>query len=194
MGSDAGTGMANRERTDAKRMETLCAPQEGILLSLTALDPMTCPENRDRRKKGFAVDGKIGDIVSPVGGTVISLHTDGNAVSIQSDKGVELLVRVGGRMPDVKDSVHVYAERGSHVAVGQRLFHADLDRIRRAGGRTACVVLLQGQEENGAVEEKREPGGTVRAGFSPVMTVWVDDKSVQGGQEANVMPKSGQIL
>ena len=157
--------MEKTEIGQKKRTETLCAPQEGVLVPLPAVPPV--PRTRDvRHETGFAVKGVNGDIVSPVGGTITSVSPDGT-VGIRSDNGVELRLSVGSG----REHLHLYAETGSHVAVGQRLLHADLDGIRRAGGRTECVVLLPDGTPHGTVETRRAPGGSVRAGSSPVLSV-----------------------
>ncbi len=67
--------------------------------------------------------------------------------------------------------LHVYAKQGDAVRVGERLFYADLDRVRRLGGETECVVTVGNPDRVLSIRETREPGGTVRAGTSPVLSL-----------------------
>lgn len=153
--------------------ETLCAPCTGTLVPLSSL-----PDPVFREKvlgDGFAVepgqDGD-GDIVSPVNGTVVYVQSTAHAVSIRSEEGLEILVHVGIDTVSMNgEGFRMYVKAGETVSRGERLLHADFEKIRRRGYGTACVVLISDMEKTERLEQ-RFPGGTaVRAGKTPVLSV-----------------------
>ncbi|MCQ2433468.1 MAG: PTS glucose transporter subunit IIA [Clostridia bacterium] len=152
---------------------TLCAPCSGRLCGLETLSD---PVFREKLLgDGLAVepdDPEDGDIVAPADGTILHVQNTAHALSMQTDGGYELLIHMGIDTVSMNgDGFHVYAKPGMRVHTGERLLHADLNRIRRRGCGTACIVLVTDGAE-GRVFTPRIPDGTpVRAGKTPVMTV-----------------------
>ena len=152
--------------------EMLSSPCTGTLVPLASLSD---PVFREKvLGDGFAVEPEEhgdGEIVSPVNGTVLHVQSTSHAVSIRSEGGLEILVHVGIDTVSMDgEGFRVYVKAGDTVRRGERLLHADFEKIRRRGFGTACVVLISDMEKTEQIE-LRFPGGTsVRAGKTPVLS------------------------
>lgn len=93
---------------------------------------------------GFAVaDSPGGDVVAPVGGTVIMSAKTGHAVGIKTDNGLQFLVHLGidtvelGGKPFV-----VNVAKGDEVSAGDKIATMDVNAILEAGKDTTTVVIV----------------------------------------------------
>ncbi|MBO5649400.1 MAG: PTS glucose transporter subunit IIA [Clostridia bacterium] len=137
---------------------TLCAPGSGQVISG---DSGGCTI-------AFA-DERNGDVVSPVSGVVTRVGQGDNSIALRADMGIAVSLAIGSgrRGGRSQEGCHYYVREGELVHTGQRLLHAELDRIRRLGGDTVCTMAVSG----GRCGEMRRAGDAVRAGVTPVVHI-----------------------
>ncbi|MBE6657034.1 MAG: PTS glucose transporter subunit IIA [Ruminococcaceae bacterium] len=148
--------------------ETLCAPGSGTVRRLGGAS--------------YAIDffdEENGDVVSPVGGVVTHIGRGGNRISICSNGGTEVSVGIGEAHPgrqNTAEGCHFYVQEGQAVNAGERLMHAQLSRIRRLGGSSACVMTLEGTD---GVRQTIGAADVVRAGVTPLLRVVHDGENLE---------------
>ena len=140
-----------------KKEETLCAPVSGRI--------------RGHSADAYVIDiadEENGDVVAPVGGTVMRIGDGGNRISICTHGGNSVSVGIGLAHPgrrNTAEGCHFYVHEGDEVNQGQRLMHAQLSQIRRLGGGAECVMTL---EEHVGGCRPSENTDAVRAGVTPL--------------------------
>lgn len=115
---------------------------------------------------GAAVRPTVGDVVSPLSGTVVSAMP--HAYGLRATSGLEVLVHVGVDTVGL-DGLHFtpHVAQGQQVAAGEPLVSVDLDAVAAAGYPTTVILVVT----NTAGRRVEPPTtGPVEAG-QPLLTV-----------------------
>ena len=102
---------------------------------------------------GYAIEPSEGVFFSPVNGKVESIPASGHAYTLQSDKGLEILVHIG------VDTVRLGGEgfeplvrEGDRIKMGEPIAKVDLDLIRSRGFSAKTAVLVTEADSIGHIE------------------------------------------
>lgn len=98
--------------------------------------------------KGVAVKPTIGEVRSPVNGSVASLFETLHAIGIESEDGKEILIHVGIDTVKLKGqhfSAHINV--GDPVKAGDRLISFDIPAIRAAGFDLTTPVVISNSDD-----------------------------------------------
>lgn len=95
--------------------------------------------------KTIAINPSIGKIFSPISGTVSSISQTLHAISITTNKGLEILIHVG------EDSIYLNrkyfkakVKENDFVCAGDLLLEFDIDTMVQEGfSATTCLVILE---------------------------------------------------
>lgn len=144
-------GAADAERKDAASPEAATRPLVGgiSIASPLAGEVIALSEVADAAfasevlGKGVAVRPSVGEVVSPVDGTLTTLFPTLHALGITSDDGVELLIHVGLDTVQLEGrGFTAHAKQGDRVVRGQKLLSFDIDAIRAAGYSVETPVIV----------------------------------------------------
>ncbi|WP_448061247.1 beta-glucoside-specific PTS transporter subunit IIABC [Cellulomonas hominis] len=141
--------------------DALVAPAVGKIVDLARVDDPVFSSGAMGR--GFAVIPDMGEIVSPITGTVVAAMETGHAFGIRSDDGVEILVHVGIDTVKLKGAPFSNpVPKGARVRSGDHLVTADLAAITLAGFDTTTVVVVTSKSAVSTADLLSE--GAVKAG------------------------------
>ena len=149
--------------THTGEMSTICSPLMGEAVSLKEVNDPTFAE--EIMGKGMAIIPTVGQLVSPVKGTVTMVFETKHAIAVTSEDGVELLMHIG--LDTVKLGgkyfrTHVVA--GDKVEVGSPIVDFDIEGIKSEGYDIITPVLITNTDDYANI-------------------VAVDDRSVKLGDE-----------
>lgn len=93
--------------------------------------------------KGLAIEPTIGELHSPVKGTVTTVFPTGHAVGVTSDSGIEVLMHIGMDTVALNgEGFSIKVKEGEAVDKGTLLVTMDLDFIRKQGYPTITPVVI----------------------------------------------------
>ena len=119
----------------------LVSPLKGEAVEISTVNDPTFAEKMVG--DGVAIKPSDGLVCSPVDGTVGMVFDTKHAISITSDKGVEILIHVG--LDTVKlngEPFEAFVDAGDEVKCGDKLLKADLEAIKEAGYDTITPVVV----------------------------------------------------
>lgn len=145
----------------ANAVKTVASPLVGQVIPLSEVnDPVFASEAMG---KGCAVIPTEGKVYAPFDGTIVGLLDSHNAVGIESENGIEILIHVG--MDTVKlNGKHFtcHIEDGQHVKCGQLLLEFDIDAIKKEGYEVVTPIVITNSDE--FTEITTEAAGQVKNG------------------------------
>lgn len=157
LGFDESTAPATVTPPASKGAEQLFAPVSGEIKALQHLsDPIFADEVFG---KGLAIVPTLGELRSPVNGTVESLFETQHALALKSDTGAEILIHIGidtVRLGGQHFTSHVTA--GQNVEVGDLLVSFDLAALQAEGYDPSVIVVVTNSDEYDAVSPARTDG------------------------------------
>lgn len=121
--------------------EGIASPLTGRVVALT--DVPDAAFASEALGKGVAIEPTIGEVVSPVNGTVVTVFPTGHAVGLQTEGGAEILIHIG--LDTVKldgKGFNALVKADDQVTVGQKLVEFDMDVIKEAGYSTITPVVV----------------------------------------------------
>lgn len=119
---------------------TAVAPMTGKAISLKEVNDPTFGD--ELMGKGVAFVPSVGELVSPVTGTVMNVFKTKHAIVVRSDNGMELLIHVGINTVKLRGQYfesHVTA--GTRVQAGDKLLSFELDQIAKEYDITTAMVV-----------------------------------------------------
>ncbi|PAF33570.1 beta-glucoside-specific PTS transporter subunit IIABC [Paenibacillus sp. 7516] len=119
---------------------TAVAPMTGKAIQLKEVNDPTFGD--ELMGKGVAFVPSVGELVSPVTGTVMNVFKTKHAIVVRSDNGMELLIHVGINTVKLRGQYfesHVAA--GTRVQAGDKLLSFELDQIAKEYDITTAMVL-----------------------------------------------------
>ncbi|MEK4436809.1 beta-glucoside-specific PTS transporter subunit IIABC [Paenibacillus sp. FSL K6-2862] len=116
------------------------APMTGKAIPLKEVNDPTFGD--ELMGKGVAFVPSVGELVSPVTGTVMNVFKTKHAIVVRSDNGMELLIHVGINTVKLRGQYfesHVAA--GTRVQAGDKLLSFELDQIAKEYDITTAMVV-----------------------------------------------------
>lgn len=141
---DQPEGSASPNPTDTVpilKKEVLLSPLTGDVKSLTEVPDPAFAEGS--MGKGIAILPTVGQVVSPVNGTVGTVLKSGHAVILMSENGGEILIHVGINTVQLKGQHFTpRVKAGDQVKQGDLLIDFDLEKIKEAGYNPITPVII----------------------------------------------------
>lgn len=127
-------------------MSTICAPLMGEAVPLKAVNDPTFAE--EIMGKGMAIIPTVGQLVSPVKGTVTMIFDTKHAIAVTDENGVELLMHIG--LDTVKlggKYFRTHVSAGDKVEVGTPIVDFDIEGIKSEGYDVITPVLITNTDD-----------------------------------------------
>ncbi|HHW7570353.1 TPA: beta-glucoside-specific PTS transporter subunit IIABC [Mannheimia haemolytica] len=125
---------------------SLISPLAGEVHKLSTIsDPMFASEALG---KGVAILPSIGELRSPVKGTVSSVFATKHAINIVSDEGMEILIHIG--IDTVRlggEYFEVFVKENDHIEAGQLLSRFDIEKISAAGYSLMTSIIIANSDD-----------------------------------------------
>jgi PTS system beta-glucosides-specific IIC component len=116
------------------------APMTGRAILLQEVNDPTFGD--ELMGKGVAFVPTLGELVSPVTGTVMNVFKTKHAIVIRSDEGMELLIHVGINTVKLRGQYfEAHVATGTRVQAGDLLLTFELDQIARDYDITTAMVV-----------------------------------------------------
>ncbi|MEC0125504.1 beta-glucoside-specific PTS transporter subunit IIABC [Paenibacillus pabuli] len=123
------------------KKEVLLSPLTGEVKSLTEVPDPAFAEGA--MGKGIAIVPTVGQVLSPVNGTVGTVLKSGHAVILMSENGGEILIHVGINTVQLKGQHFTpRVKAGDHVKQGDLLIDFDLEKIKEAGYNPITPIII----------------------------------------------------
>ena len=127
-------------------MSTICAPLMDEAVPLKAVNDPTFAE--EIMGKGMAIIPTVGQLVSPVKGTVTMIFDTKHAIAVTDENGVELLMHIG--LDTVKlggKYFRTHVSAGDKVEVGTPIVDFDIEGIKSEGYDVITPVLITNTDD-----------------------------------------------
>ncbi|MFS0782068.1 beta-glucoside-specific PTS transporter subunit IIABC [Bacillus sp. 1P06AnD] len=123
------------------RKEGIVSPLTGTITPLNQVkDAVFASEAMGR---GIAIEPTIGEVHSPVNGTITTIFPTGHAVGITSDDGAEILIHIGIDTVQLEGKYfNAHVKTGDKVTKGQHLIDFDIEKIKGAGYLLTTPVII----------------------------------------------------
>jgi beta-glucoside PTS system EIICBA component len=123
------------------RKETVVSPLTGTIKPLVEVDDAAFAS--EAMGKGIAIEPTVGEVVSPVDGTVTVVFPTGHAIGITSNDGAEILIHVGINTVQLNGKHFTSnVKAGDIVKQGDRLVNFDMKEIQEAGYKLTTPVII----------------------------------------------------
>lgn len=131
----------SKENKDLEGIEELVSPIKGEQINLSEVEDEVFASGAIGA--GLAIIPEVGEVISPINGTVTTIFPTKHAIGIVSDKGTEILIHIGLNTVAL-DGKHydVHINSGDKVVKGQKLVSFDIDAIKSQGYSTITPVLI----------------------------------------------------
>ena len=129
------------ERESLVKKVVIVSPLTGDVKQLTEVnDPVFASETMG---KGIAIEPTIGEVLSPVNGTVATIFPTKHAIGIISEEGVEILIHVGLNTVELEGKYFTQIiKQGDKVKQGDLLVKFDIEKIKEAGYEITTPVII----------------------------------------------------
>ena len=132
--------------------EIICAPIEGEAVACTEINDLTF--QKEMLGQSVAIKPAVGKVYAPVDGRVEMIIETLHAVSMTSEKGVEILIHVGIDTVALKGQhFKGYVKEGSLVKRGDLLLEFDIEAITKAGYDVISPVIICNSDDYSQVEK-----------------------------------------
>ena len=122
-------------------LEELVSPIKGEQINLSEVDDEVFSSGAVG--SGLAIIPEVGEVVSPVNGTVSTIFPTKHAIGIVSDNGTEILIHIGLNTVALDGKYYdVHINSGDKVTKGQKLVSFDIEGIKKEGYSTVTPVLV----------------------------------------------------
>lgn len=116
------------------------APMTGKAIALKEVNDPTFGD--ELMGKGVAFVPTVGELVSPVTGTIMNVFKTKHAIVVRSDNGMELLIHIGINTVKLRGQYfEAHVATGARVQAGDRLLTFELDQIAKEYDITTAMVV-----------------------------------------------------
>ncbi|MFB1051068.1 glucose-specific PTS transporter subunit IIBC [Paraliobacillus sp. JSM ZJ581] len=157
-------GKTPRQRKDENSQQTqempfiaddidITSPMSGEILSISEVPDQVFSQKM--MGDGFAVKPLSGKVVAPVNGKVLNIFPTKNAIGLQAENGLEILIHIG--IETVKLDGQGFTqkvEEGQEIKQGDLLMEIDLDYIRENAASTVTPIIFTNLQEGQFIEVK----------------------------------------
>ncbi|WP_019912467.1 beta-glucoside-specific PTS transporter subunit IIABC [Paenibacillus sp. HW567] len=128
------------EAASATADDTAYAPMTGRAVPLKEVNDPTFGD--ELMGKGIAFVPSVGELVSPISGTVMNVFKTKHAMVIRSATGMELLIHVGINTVKLRGQYfEAHVQTGDQVEAGDKLLTFDLEQITQNYDITTAMVI-----------------------------------------------------
>ena len=149
----------------------LKAPLSGVLMPIDSVpDPVFAQRMVG---DGVSLDPVSAELLAPIDGGIIQLHSSGHAVTVASDRGLEVMMHIG--LDTVRLKGRGFRPRvrvGDTVRTGDPLIEFDADYVATHAKSLLTQIIITSMER---VASLAAGTGTVTAGIDPILTVTIAD-------------------
>lgn len=140
------TPTANPVSTIPLEKYNLVSPLTGSTHVLNQIeDPMFASEALG---KGIAILPTVGELVSPINGTVSSVFPTKHAYNLVSDEGIEVLIHIGMDTVQLNGQhFETFVKEGDKIQIGQPLGQFDIAAITQAGYSVMTPIIIANSED-----------------------------------------------
>lgn len=129
------------DENKSEGLEELVSPIKGEQINLLEVDDEVFSSGAVG--SGLAIIPEVGEVVSPVNGTVSTIFPTKHAIGIVSDNGTEILIHIGLNTVALDGKYYdVHINSGDKVTKGQKLVSFDIEGIKKEGYSTVTPVLV----------------------------------------------------
>ncbi|WHY21068.1 beta-glucoside-specific PTS transporter subunit IIABC [Paenibacillus sp. G2S3] len=134
------------DETEKVNATLLSSPMTGSVLPLSAVPDEAFASGA--MGKGLALEPSLGQVASPIGGTVATLAKSKHAIAIVGHEGTEVLIHVGIDTVKLKGKYfNPLVQPGDTVKAGEILMEVDLESIRREGFSIITPIIITNTTE-----------------------------------------------
>lgn len=127
-----------------KKKKTILSPAKGEIVELKDVKDEVFSSGL--LGYGFGVKATLGDVFSPIEGTVTNVYDTGHAYTIVGNDGLELLVHIGIDTVELEGEFFFpRVKTGDKVKKGAPLAYAELDKIREKGYDPTTIVIISSE-------------------------------------------------
>ena len=153
---------------DIEADEVIVTPMAGKLMAIKEVpDPIF---SEKMVGDGFAIEPSKGEILSPVKGNVIQIHSNKSALTIQTTAGREVIMHIGLNSINSKESAILFTvKEGDKVQAGQRIGEVNIGELVGKVSSIISPVVFPSLKEHERVVIKQE--GIVEAGMKDIIVI-----------------------
>ncbi|MBM7587269.1 PTS system beta-glucosides-specific IIC component [Bacillus pakistanensis] len=121
--------------------ESIVSPITGKVIALNEVKDSAFAS--EAMGKGIAIEPSVGEVVSPVNGTISAVFPTGHAIGITSNDGAEILIHIG--IDTVQLNGRYFSplvQQGDSIKQGDLLVNFDIDKIKEAGFDVTTPVII----------------------------------------------------
>ncbi|WP_209122732.1 beta-glucoside-specific PTS transporter subunit IIABC [Alkalihalobacillus sp. BA299] len=123
------------------KKESIVSPISGEVKALSEVSDSAFAS--EAMGKGIAIEPSVGEVVSPVNGTISAVFPTGHAIGITSNDGAEILIHIGIDTVQLNGKYFSpQVKQGDRVKQGDLLVNFDLDKIKEAGFEVTTPVII----------------------------------------------------
>ena len=138
---DESKDLVEEKEVRVEGLEELISPIKGEQIKLSEVEDEVFASGAVG--SGIGIIPEVGEVVSPVNGTISAIFPTKHAIGIVSDSGTEILIHVGLNTVALDGKYYeAHINSGDKVTKGQKLISFDIEGIKSEGYSTATPVLV----------------------------------------------------
>ncbi|MBU3803566.1 MAG: beta-glucoside-specific PTS transporter subunit IIABC [Candidatus Cellulosilyticum pullistercoris] len=138
---DESKDLVEEKEVRVEGLEELVSPIKGEQIKLSEVEDEVFASGAVGA--GIGIIPEVGEVVSPVNGTISAIFPTKHAIGIVSDSGTEILIHVGLNTVALDGKYYeAHINSGDKVTKGQKLISFDIEGIKSEGYSTATPVLV----------------------------------------------------
>ena len=138
---DESKHLVEEKEVKVEGLEELVSPIKGEQIQLSEVEDEVFASGAVG--SGIGIIPEVGEVVSPVNGTISAIFPTKHAIGILSDNGTEILIHVGLNTVALDGKYYeAHVNSGDKVTKGQKLISFDIQGIKREGYSTVTPVLV----------------------------------------------------
>ena len=138
---DESKDLVEEKEVRVEGLEELISPIKGEQIKLSEVEDEVFASGAVGA--GIGIIPEVGEVVSPVNGTISAIFPTKHAIGIVSDSGTEILIHVGLNTVALDGKYYeAHINSGDKVTKGQKLISFDIEGIKSEGYSTATPVLV----------------------------------------------------
>jgi beta-glucoside PTS system EIICBA component len=128
------------------KTESIVSPMSGNVKELSEVNDAAFAS--EAMGKGVAIEPTVGEVVSPVDGTVTAIFPTGHAIGITSSNGAEILIHIGINTVQLNGKYFSpQVKQGDTVKQGDILVSFELEKIKEAGFDVTTPIIVTNTDQ-----------------------------------------------
>lgn len=130
-----------KENKEADGIEEIASPIKGEQINLSEVEDEVFASGAVG--SGVAIIPEVGEVLSPVNGTVTTIFPTKHAIGIVSDNGTEILIHIGLNTVQLDGKYYdLHINAGDKVVKGQKIVSFNIEAIKNEGYSVVTPVLV----------------------------------------------------